>query len=489
VSALALLARNAAVLAVAEGTARLASAAFVVVAARRLGAEGYGLYATSLTFLLFARMLSRFGIQSVVVVRDVAERKDLTSRYLTSTILLALPPSLAIWLALPWMARALGYGDQLPWLLAVLGASLVGHAVARPAEEVLRAHERMLLFGSASLGLSLATAASGVALLLLGFRLGALMALQAGAAWVEAALLLGLAHRYATRLSWQPSRDVMRRLAREGLPLFLLVALDLTLTRIDVLVLARLAGPDAVGLYVPAVRILEYVVIFRTGVGGALFPFLAARWQGSPGDLSRAYQEARRLYVVYAVGCAVVLTAGADSIVGLLFGAAYLPGALVLKILVWAMVADLAAGPVAEVILVRRAPLGPLVPATGALALTNLLLNLWLVPRFSYAGAAVAALATAVIGLGLRTWWVQRLLHEAPPSLWAALWRPAVGALAMAGVFGLTRPTGFWVAIGPAVLCYAVTLVATGAVRVEEIARVSRALSSILLRRHRLSED
>jgi O-antigen/teichoic acid export membrane protein len=489
VSALALLARNAAVLAVAEGTARLASAAFVVVAARRLGAEGYGLYATSLTFLLFARMLSRFGIQSVVVVRDVAERKDLASQYLTSTILLALPPSLAIWLALPWMARALGYGDQLPWLLAVLGASLVGHAVARPAEEVLRAHERMLLFGSASLGLSLATAASGVALLLLGFRLGALMALQAGAAWVEAALLLGLAHRYATRLSWQPSRDVMRRLAREGLPLFLLVALDLTLTRIDVLVLARLAGPDAVGLYVPAVRILEYVVIFRTGVGGALFPFLAARWQGSPAELSRAYQSARQAYVIYAVGCAVLLTAGADSIVGLLFGSAYLPGALVLKILAWAMVADLAAGPLAEVILVRRVPLGPLVPAVGALALLNLLLNLWLVPQLSYTGAATAALATAVVGLGLRAWWARRVLREAPPSLWGALWRPAAGALAMAAVFALLRPIGFWLAIGPAGCSYAVTLVGTGAIRVGTITQAVRATASLLFRRDRLSDD
>ena len=95
-SALGHLTRNAAVLAVAEGTARLASAAFVVVAARRLGAEDYGLYATSLTFLLFARMLSRFGIQSVVVVRDVAERKDLASRYLSSASPLALPTSLVI---------------------------------------------------------------------------------------------------------------------------------------------------------------------------------------------------------------------------------------------------------------------------------------------------------------------------------------------------------------------------------------------------------
>jgi O-antigen/teichoic acid export membrane protein len=253
--------------------------------------------------------------------------------------------------------------------------------------------------------------------------------------------------------------------------------------------LARLVGADAVGLYVPAVRILEYVIIARAGAGGALFPFLASRGHASAADLGRAYQEARRLYTVYAMGCAVILIAGARPIVSLLFGAAYLPGALVLKILAWAMVADLAAGPVAEVILVRRAPLGPLVPQTAALALASLLLNLWLVPRWSYVGAAAATLATAVVGLALRTWWVHRLLREAPPSLWAVLWRPAVSALAMAGVFGLMQPAGFWIALGPAALTYVLALVATGAVRVEEIARAARALASSSLRRRRLGPD
>jgi O-antigen/teichoic acid export membrane protein len=482
-SVLGLLARNAAVLAAADLTARLASAAFVVVAARRLGADGYGLYATALTFVLFARMLSRVGVQSVIVVRDVAERRELTSQYLSSAILLTLPPSALLWLALSPAALALGYGGELAGLLAVLGASLLGHAVARPAEEVLRAHQRMLQVGSVTLGLSLATATGGVALLLLGFGLGALMALQAVAASVEAAILLALVHRHAARLAWRPSREVLLRLAREGLPLFVLVALDLTLTRTDVLLLARLAGADAVGLYVPAVRILEYVVIARAGAGGALFPFLAARGQASARDLGRAYQEARRLYLVYAMGCAVVLTAGARPIFALLFGAAYLPGAPVLQILAWAMVADLAAGPVAEVILVGRAALGPLVPPTAALAAVSLLLNLWLVPRWSYLGAAGAALATALMGLGLRTWWVRRLLRQAAPSLWAALWRPALSALAMAAVFGLMRAAGFWIALGPAALAYGLALAVTRAVRVDEIARAVRALSSVALRR------
>jgi O-antigen/teichoic acid export membrane protein len=303
------------------------------------------------------------------------------------------------------------------------------------------------------------------------------MALQAAAAWVEAGILLGLVHRHATRLSWRPSRDVARRLAREGLPLFLLVALELVLTRTDVLLLARMVGADAVGLYVPAVRILEYVAIARTGAGGALFPFLASRGFTSAADLSRAYQGARRLYAMYALGCAVILTAGARPIVALLFGVAYLPGALVLKILAWAMVADLAAGPVAEVILVRRARLGPLVPPTAALALASLLLNLWLVPRWSYVGAAAAGLVTAVIGLAVRAWWIRQLLREAPPPVWAVLWRPGVSALAMAAVFGLMQGAGFWVAVGPAVLAYVLALLGTGAVGIGEITHAARALA------------
>jgi O-antigen/teichoic acid export membrane protein len=176
------------------------------------------------------------------------------------------------------------------------------------------------------------------------------------------------------------------------------------------------------------------------------------------------------------VGSAVALTLGAEAIVGVLFGSAYLPGALTLQILAWAMVADLCAGPFGEVIFVSRQPLTRYIPAMAGLAGLNLALNLWLAPRWSHVGAAVAALVTALTGLAVRTVWVRRLLEAASPSLPATLWRPALAALGMAGTLVVMRPAGFWLALLPAGLVYGALLVVTGAVRLEEIARATRAI-------------
>jgi PST family polysaccharide transporter len=327
------------------------------------------------------------------------------------------------------VARALGYHPALAPLLALIGVALVAQSVARPAEDVLRAFERMPVLMRASIAISLGTAPAGITLLILGFGLEVLVLLQGVSAWVEAALLLLLVHRRATPLRWEPSLAALRHVAREGALLFFLVLFEFTATRIDVLILARLRGPDAVGLYIPAVRIVEYVTLLRAGAGAALFPFLAARWGGEPERLGRAYQQALRLYALYTVGSAVVLTFGAEAILGLLFGPTYLPGVPALELLAWAMVLDALAGPFAEVVLVHRQPLARFVPVAGVLAALNVGLNLWIVPRWAHVGAALAALVTAGASMVARRSCLRRVLPPESLALGPVAWRPVLGGL------------------------------------------------------------
>ena len=460
------LGRNAAVLTAASVIAQLANLAFVALAARRLGVDGYGIYATAITFLFFGQMLSHFGLQRVVV-RDVAQRNERAMQYLSSAILFSLPIALVVWALLPPVASSLGYHPEFRHLLGLLGAALVGYIVARPAEGVLRAFEQMTVFGLLRVAISVGTAAAGGILLLAGQGLPALMLLQVISVWTEATLLLLAVHRFVTPLRFEPSLTAIRWLAGEGFVLFLMALFKLAIRRADVLLLARFGGSEAVGLYMPGVRIMEQFSFIQLGAMGALFPFMSARWQESPQTLGRVYHHSLRIFALYGFGLAVALTWGAEPLLQLVFGPNYLPGAVALRLLAWGMVAGLLSGPINAVVFISRRRLKQFVLLVGGLALLRIALNLWLVPRWGYLGTAIAALSTSMVSLVLLTGWTRGMFTR--PSLLSIAWRPFVAGLGMAGVMALLQPIGFWIALVPASLAYLAVLVATGAIRPGEI--------------------
>ncbi len=470
------LARNAASLTLVDILVPLANLVFLVVVVRRLGVDGFGVYATAMTFLLFARTLGAFGLQRVLV-RDVAQQKSRANNYLSSAAMILLPMALLLWLIIPKAANAFGYSPELASLLGLLGAALVGNAFARPAEGILRAFELMPILSAVRIGVAIVTSGAGVLLLYRGHGIRSLMILQVISVWTEGVFLLLVCHFRALRLRWNPSKTSARWLLGEGFLLFLLAAFDLVLRRADVLLLARWSGPIAVGLYVGGARLIQYAAVFPVAASGALFPSMSARWRESPGALAEIYNHALRYYSMYGFGIAVTLSFGSEPLLRLLFGQNYLPGAPVLRLLAWALAATLLSGPVIPVIIISRHGLAKFVPVAGALALLNILLMAWFIPKAAHLGAASAALVTALVGLVVRTWWIGDILGSGKGSLFSVTWRPALASLGSTAVFMILGSFSFWLVLLPAALVYVMVLIVLGAFTRKELDWAGNALS------------
>ncbi|MCU0610163.1 MAG: oligosaccharide flippase family protein [Candidatus Eisenbacteria bacterium] len=443
----------------------MANLAFVAVAARRLGVADFGLYSIAMTFALFARTISLMGFPQVII-RDVAQHRERAGRYLFSGIALTVPVALLVWALLPVAASVAGYGPQMKSLLWLTGAILVGATIQGLAEAIARAFERMTTLGVFRIAVSMTTAAAGIILVLSGARVRALVALQVASVSLEACALVLLVHRRVTPLAGLPSRPAMSALLRDGFVLFALSVLDLAMRRVDVLLLARLSGAEAVGLYMPGLRLIEYAGILRMSALGALFPFLSARWQESPEVAARGYNDALNAFALVVFGLAVTLSFGAESIIGLLLGEVYLPAASVLRILAWSLVATVLSGPVLMIVIISRRGIGAFVAVAGAEAVVKTVLCGLLIPGGAQIGAAWAACGGAVFSLVVRTWWIRDLLGPAKRPLAKTAARPAFAALVAAAVYALLDGTTFWVALVPATAGYVVTLQLLGAVSI-----------------------
>lgn len=112
--------------------------------------------------------------------------------------------------------------------------------------------------------------------------------------------------------------------------------------------------------------------------------------------------------------------------------------------------------------------------AAGTCAVLNVILNLILIPRFSYIGAGIATIITATVLLGLYFYFVCKYLYQLP--LHKMVVKPIVAAAIMAIFLHFGSGINLAVLIASAIVLYFLTLRVLRAFSGEDIRLLKRAL-------------
>ena len=173
---------------------------------------------------------------------------------------------------------------------------------------------------------------------------------------------------------------------------------EMVYLRIDIVMLEELRGPADAGIYATAARLSEGWYALPQLVMISVFPLL---WQlrDSTERWNRGVQAAADALLWIAVAVALVTQFFADELVTVLFGAVYGAAAPVLALHIWAGVFVFTRALISRWLIAEdliRLSLW----SHGAGALTNVALNLWLIPTHGAEGAALATL----ISYGVAGW-------------------------------------------------------------------------------------
>lgn len=149
-------------------------------------------------------------------------------------------------------------------------------------------------------------------------------------------VLLSLNLRWTRRflhLTWRVSVDTIREvfigsLAFWGRNVFLTVY-----TYIDSIILASMAGDQAVGFYAPATRLFSVALFLPVIVGTATLPMLSRLGIDAGHDFARAGRQTLALLLACGVPLVIGLATFARPLILVVYGPAYLPSVPVLIIL------------------------------------------------------------------------------------------------------------------------------------------------------------
>jgi O-antigen/teichoic acid export membrane protein len=365
----------------------LQAAAFLLLA-RTLGAEGFGAFAASLAMVSILGPFVEMGAYSLII-RDTSAGVP-TARAAGNTILstlVILPAGFALLLTMRlWLL------EEVPWG-AVLGigvAGFVGSKLVTFTRASFIAHGRMQRGSVLELVAGTSQLLAAIALYVTGGGLAAWAWLYCAQSLIAGAF--GLTWFISTwgMPSWQLSG--LRQRLVDGLQFAVGLAAQSAYVDVDKTMLARLSSLSAAGIYSAAHRIVAVSLVPLMAFVSAVYPslFVAGR---------NGYPAARRLAWRYVpvVGAYGVLAAA-----GIWLAAPFLPGVLgpdfersvtALRILSVLLVIQSMQYPFADALSASGRQMVRSIGQGTALA-TSVILNLLLIPRYGWIGAAWAALAT-----------------------------------------------------------------------------------------------
>jgi O-antigen/teichoic acid export membrane protein len=275
--------------------------------------------------------------------------------------------------------------------------------------------------------MQIVTVSLGALALALGFGYYGLIV----ASLVGVATLTILTTRMASRIAPRPAAPRLgawSALLRASLP-FGVIGFTLGLSyKFDSVLLNIVRGDTETGYYSVAYTLVFTVTMISNVLNTALYPSLSRHILTAPETIGRVSGRFFRYLLLLSAPIAVGAWLTSDQIIRLLFGETYAPAAEALRILAWVIPLMFVSEFLGYLVLIRgqeRAAARAVLVST----ITNVILNLLIVPRFGMVGASAMTLLTELILVGQYLWLLRAPLREFD---WAwILVRPSLAVVAL----------------------------------------------------------
>ena len=431
-----------------------------------------GGYFVAIALTNLIAILTELGIQNPLI-REMTLHLQQTRHYLGNALIVRGILSIIAY-GIMIVSGMFLYTPIILEMIVFLGLAEIANSIAQLYRCVFRAYEEMKYEAFtviAERGVFLLISGGAI---LFGYGLVTICQVMLASGCINLILSVGFTRFRFTPLRFQLSRETVKVLMQQALPFAVGNLFHLLYFRIDAIMLSKLSseGVDANTWYGLAYTIVNaFTILPGAFMMGAMFPVLSRAWEREKGRFPGAYTFGMRWMVLSGFPLAVGLSILSPEITAVLFPT-YTPDevgkiATALQWLSWAGGLIFVTTAVLAVLRAtdKRRAFSVLM---GTTAFLNICLNLYLIPRFSHVGAAIAMVISEAYVLIFGIGYISRNIVKfretfliLPTLLKAAFFTAVMG-------IGLVLLKGFlsiWVLIPLAILFYGGCLAILGEFR------------------------
>ncbi|KKI00363.1 hypothetical protein EO95_13895 [Methanosarcina sp. 1.H.T.1A.1] len=371
---------------------------YTIYTARYLGAGRFGILCFALAFTSIFGVFADLGLNTLAT-REISRNMSLSRKYLGNIIPLKVILAIITLGFIVQIINLIGYSDETKKVVYIIALSAILTTFTGIFNSIFQAFEKMEY---QSIGLILQS--------MLMF-IGVLFALNQRLDIISFSFIYLVVNFIVLGYSsiicvWKfvlPKFEVdwsfWTHTIKAALPFGLTGISGLAYTYTDSVMLSLMQGDEVVGWYSAAYRLPLILLFIPSVINISIFPLMSRSYISSKSSLKSICEVYCISMLIIGIPIGVGTTALADKIILLIFGSGYEPSVIALKILIWTIVITYSGAAFVKLFESTNRQI-VITKISGICLVVNIILNLLLIPKFSYIGASVATVITEFILVG-----------------------------------------------------------------------------------------
>lgn len=366
-----------------------------ILAAKYMGVDGFGVLSLAIAIGAIFGVFSDLGL-STLNTREVARNKRLANTYLSNASVIKLFLAILTFLLLFIFLNLVDYPDIVRIVSYIIILSTIINSFSGLIFSTFQAYEKMEY---QALGGILSSALLFIGFLLVIFKGQGVLAfafvylIASTITLIYASTILILKFfKFKTEFDLKFSKKMIK----EALPLSIALIFAVINFRIDAIILSLLKGSVAVGYYSAPYRLMEFLTYIPIVFTSAIYPVLSRFHLSSSFSMKLSYELSFKYLLILSLPIAFQTTILSKNIILLVYSTNFTQSILVLQILIWTIPFIFLTYLLGTVITsINKQNLLYRVMAVSMSL--NIILNLLLIPKFSYLGSSLVTVITEFV--------------------------------------------------------------------------------------------
>ena len=392
------IAKNTSFLLVSQIISYILAFFYMIYIASYLGADGFGILSFAIAFTGIFSILADLGLNTLAV-REIARDKSLTDKYFSNAVLMKIILSIFAFGLMAVIINLFGYPQESVNVVYFVALSSILTTFSGIFNSIFQAHEKMEYQSIGQIINNVLMFVGVFIAIYYGFNvLGFAFIFFISSAISFIYIFLVYIWRFPPhkiQINWSFWRPTIK----EALPFGLTGISGMIYTYIDSVMLSLFQGNEVVGWYNASYRLILALLYIPITINTTLFPSMSQFHISSQDSLRLITERYFKLMVITGIPLGAAVTILADNIIILVFGYGYLPSIIALQILIWTTVFTFIGAAFVRLLEATNKQL-IVTKISAVCVVVNILLNLVLIPKFSYVGASISTLITEIVLVG-----------------------------------------------------------------------------------------
>jgi O-antigen/teichoic acid export membrane protein len=430
--------------------------AYSIYIARYLGAEGYGILSFALAFSGIFGVFTDLGL-STLATREIARNKALAVKYLGNIFLIEVILAGFTFLLIFVSLNIMKYPHQTVIVVYIVSISIILNSFIKVFNSVFQAFENMKY------------EAVGAILQSIIMMIGVILAIKGNLSvlsFAEVYLLASIIILGYTFFVYVWKYGIFKLEAdwkfwkitiKDALP-FGITGIFVTIFYwIDTVMLSFMKGDEIVGLYNVSYRLIMMLLILPSIINVTIFPAMSKFSISSSNSLNFIFRKYFKYMCIIGVPLCVGTVLLADEIIQSLYGTGYQDSATALQILIWSTLFIFVSSPFYRLLEASNKQMIT-TKITGICMLENVILNLIIIPKYSYIGASATTVTTELTSLFLGILICSKIGYSISKNNLLDLIKVIVASFSMGFMVIQFKELNLFVLVAFSILFYFVTL-------------------------------